>query len=131
MMKMELVGRVDALRRSEHPETKFLLAVVDACAYYNRTCLECKFARVEIVKEGDDPMGADTYCGNEESPCSDRTVSFFADDTCGHWEKGFPQHETPEVRKNGEPLVVTSENFGDLLVQAVQEVVDIEQRRTK
>lgn len=126
-MLMELAARVEAIRekaeKDDYP-VRFLLAVVDGCAYYNRTCVGCKWARVEIVAEGDDPMGADTYCGNDESPCFDRTVSFFANDTCGHWEKGSPQHETPEVRREGQE-VVTSENFGDLLIQSVQEAVDI------
>lgn len=67
-----------------------------------RVCLYCKFARVEIVEGDKDPREADTYCGNDESPCFDRTVSFFGDDTCAHFEKGSPVHETRAARLAGE-----------------------------
>lgn len=91
MMLMELAQRVENIRaKATAPEVKFLLAVVDATAYYNRTCVQCKFARVEIVPEDRDPMSAATFCGNEDSPAYDRDVSFFGDDTCGHWVKGHP-----------------------------------------
>lgn len=58
---------------------------------YKRRCVSCKHARVTSAHPDDHPLEARTYCGNDDSPCFDRDVSFFGSDTCGHWAEGYPE----------------------------------------
>lgn len=70
--------------------------------WYERRCVNCKYARVTVAHPDDHPLAARTYCGNDDSPAFDRNISFAGDDTCGHWQKGRPEHDADHMPMSDE-----------------------------